>query len=130
MKWGVRRTPEQLGYSSNKDVRKFAESYADAHRELATYRMLTSERSRGNPRVTNEMIRLTNTRAYYGFKHVNKQIAQLKKKYTVDIEPGYESDGRQYTTFTLKDKLSNTYMHEIYTGVKDVGGYLYPENYG
>lgn len=109
--------------------KKLAESYADAQRELVTYRALKAQRDSGDTRVTNDMLKLLGTRASTGFKFVSNRTKRLSKKYTVDIEPGYEKDGRQYITVTLKDKLGNTYMHEIYSNVRSYGDYLYPENY-
>lgn len=129
MKWGVRRTPEQLGYKTNKEVKKLSETYAGSHREYVTYRALKSERDRGRINVSDEQLSFLGSSAAAGLKWCSNYTNKLRKKgFEVDIRPEYEDDGRQYITTILKDKLGNTYMHEIYSGVKAYGDYLYPES--
>ncbi|MBO5906202.1 MAG: hypothetical protein J6Q84_07280 [Kiritimatiellae bacterium] len=127
MKWGVRRTPEQLGYKTNKEVRKLSEHYARAHRELVMYRQLKAQKDRGNATIPDEALSFLATRASTGLRWCTKYAKTLSKKYTVDIEPEYEADGRQYITTTLKDKMGNVYVHEIYSKVRAHGDYLYAE---
>lgn len=128
MKWGVRRTAKELGYKSNRDVKKLAKNHASLQEDVAMVRSLKAAKARGI-KVNDYDLAMANTRAVQSAKFSNKLVKRLNEKYeSVDLLPGYDIDGgEQYITAILKDKLGNTYMHEIYTANKAVGDYVIPD---
>lgn len=54
MKWGVRRTPEQLGYKTNKDVQKLGDALAKTVDAAVKYR--ETQKSHYNPQTGNTLM--------------------------------------------------------------------------
>lgn len=116
MKWGVRRTPEQLGYSSNRDSRRLAKSLSEANQTAKNYmnsrKTSYIEGGAGNRIFIHDTKKLKSMKKYES--RTDSLISKLKKKYdSVEAVANIDKKtGKQYVTAILK-KNENIYFTEL-----------------
>lgn len=119
MKWGVRRTAEELGYKSNKDVDRLNEEWGKLAK--AKSEMLDTQKTQyvrggaGNPII---IYNVKKQKAYEQQKKVTQDLVNKLEKsgYKVtNLDNDWDEDGYMYTT-TFLEKNGTTYASERYNG--------------
>ena len=120
MKWGVRRTPEQLGYKRSKEADALNKEWgklAKVKSEMLDRRKeYYVEGGSGNPIVVDD----TKYKAKYEKQRQKVQalVDKLEKKqgFTIEnLDNDWDEEGHMYTTVLLSKK-GDMYVSEMYNG--------------
>ena len=120
MKWGVRRTPEQLGYKRSKEADALNKAFgklAKAKSEMMdTSKNFYIQGGSGNPIVVYDKNKKA---AYEEHKRKVQSIVdtlEKKKGYKIEkLDNDWDDEGYMYTTVILS-KMGNMYASELYNG--------------